>query len=99
MALKRYTPRGSGESREIPMNRTLEEALKRIPRRLDLVFLFPGRTGRGLTNVRKRFLRALEAAQNDDFRFHDIRHTTKINKILTSFNNRYQPVLLEIYRG
>jgi len=65
----------NGESRKIPMNQTLEEALKRIPRRLDLVFVFPGRTGKGLTNVRRRFLKTLEAAQIEDFRFHDLRNT------------------------
>ncbi|MFC1491143.1 site-specific integrase [Nitrospinota bacterium] len=73
--LVRVADSKNGESREIPMNRTLEDTLKRIPWRLDLVFVFPGRTGRGLTNVRKRFMRALETAQIEDFRFHDLRHT------------------------
>ena len=65
----------NGESREIPMNRTLGETLKQIPRRLSVPFVFPGKTGNGLVNIRRPFLKALKVAQIDDFRFHDLRHT------------------------
>jgi integrase len=73
--LVRIADSKNGESREIPMNRTLEDTLRGIPRRLDLVFVFPGKTGRGITDIKKRFKTAREAAQIEDFRFHDLRHT------------------------
>ena len=57
------------------MNETLRTVLKGIPRRLGSVFVFPGRTGEHLKDVSKGFKIALETAQIDDFRFHDLRHT------------------------
>ena len=65
----------NGESREISMNETLRTTLNGIPRRFGSVFVFPGRTGEHLIDVRKGFQKALEDAQIDDFRFHDLRHT------------------------
>ena len=73
--LVRVADSKNGESREIPMNRTLEDTLRGIPRRLDLVFIFPGKTGRGITDIKKRFKKTREAAQIEDFRFHDLRLT------------------------
>ena len=57
------------------MNQTLEQTLKRTARRIDSPFVFPGKTGNGLTDIKKRFKKALKAAQIEDFRFHDLRHT------------------------
>ena len=57
------------------MNETLRTTLNGIPWRLSSVFVFPGRTGEHLIDVRKGFQKALEDAQIDDFRFHDLRHT------------------------
>ncbi len=65
----------NGESREISMNETLRTTLNGIPRQFGSVFVFPGRTGEHLIDVRKGFQKALEDAQIDDFRFHDLRHT------------------------
>jgi integrase len=65
----------NGESRELPMNETLRTTLKGIPRRLGSVYVFPGRTGEHLKDVSKGFKKALKAAQIEDFRFHDLRHT------------------------
>jgi integrase len=65
----------NGDRREIPMTDTLRETLRRLPRRLDSEHIFPGKTGHGLVDIRKRFTRALQAAGIEGFVFHDLRHT------------------------
>jgi integrase len=65
----------NGKSRDIPMNDTLRLTLQQLPRRIDTDYVFPGKTGRGLVDIRKRFHRALRDAGINDFRFHDLRHT------------------------
>jgi integrase len=65
----------NGERREIPMTDTLRDTLLRLPRRLASEYLFPGKTGQGLVDIRKRFHRALRDAGIEGFVFHDLRHT------------------------
>jgi integrase len=65
----------NGERREIPMTDTLRDTLRQIPRYVDSACVFPGKTGRGLVDIRKRFHRALRDAGIDGFVFHDLRHT------------------------
>jgi integrase len=65
----------NGERRELPMTNTLRESLQQLPRRLNSDHVFPGKTGRGLVDIRKRFHRALREAGIKDFVFHDLRHT------------------------
>jgi integrase len=54
---------------------TLRDTLLRIPRRLASDYVFPGKTGQGLVDIRKRFHRALREAMIEGFVFHDLRHT------------------------
>ncbi len=65
----------NGERREVPMSDTLRETLRRLPRRLDTPYVFPGRDGNELRNIRWRFERVLKKAGIEGFVFHDIRHT------------------------
>ncbi len=65
----------NGERREIPVTATLRATLQRLPRRLDSDYVFPGKTGHGLVDIRKRFSRALTEAGIEGFVFHDLRHT------------------------
>ena len=65
----------NGERREIPMTNTLRATLQHLPRRLTSEHVFPGKTGQGLVDVRRRFHRALWAAGIAGFVFHDLRHT------------------------
>ncbi len=44
-------------------------------RRNDTDLVFPNRRGNRPTDVRSAFLRAIEAAEIEDFRFHDLRHS------------------------
>jgi integrase len=65
----------NGERREIPMTDTLRTTLQQLPRHLASDHVFPGKTGRGLVDIRKRFYRALREAKIEGFVFHDLRHT------------------------
>jgi integrase len=65
----------NGERREIPMTNTLRATLQHLPRRLSSDYVFPGKTGHGLVDIRKRFHRALQEAGIHGVVFHDLRHT------------------------
>jgi integrase len=65
----------NGERRELPMTDTLRDTLQHLPRRLNSDQVFPGKTGHGLVDIRKRFHRTLREAGIEGFVFHDLRHT------------------------
>jgi integrase len=65
----------NGERRDIPMTATLWDTLQRHPRRLGSEYIFPGKTGNGMVDIRKRFNKALQKAGIQGFVFHDLRHT------------------------
>jgi integrase len=76
----------NGERREIPMSHTLRDTLERLPRRLGADHVFPGRTGRGMANIRGRFHRALREAGIEGFRWHDLRHTFASHLVMAGAN-------------
>jgi len=66
----------NGERREIPINTTLEYLFKEmLQRSIDSKYVFAGKTGKPLTDIKKGFHTALRKAGIHDFRFHDLRHT------------------------
>lgn len=65
----------NGERREIPINQTLRETLKRLPRRLDSPYVFTDGEGKRFKEVKRSFKSALRRASIKDFTFHDLRHT------------------------
>ncbi|MBZ0107860.1 MAG: site-specific integrase [Candidatus Scalindua rubra] len=65
----------NGERREIPINTTLEYLFKEIPHSVESVYVFAGKTGKPLTDIKTGFHTALRKAGISDFRFHDLRHT------------------------
>ena len=72
----------NGERRVIPLASVVIAALREHGRvrRLDTDLLFPGRQTDagtvGPVNIRKAWLTVSKAAQLEDFKFHDLRHTT-----------------------
>ena len=67
----------NGERRRVPIVGPALEALRAHAkvRRLDSPLVFPGRTGKP-AELRKAWVKALREAGIEDFRFHDLRHTT-----------------------
>ncbi len=65
----------NGERREIPINTTLEYLFKEIPHSVESEYVFTGKPGKSLTDIKKGFHTALRKAGIHDFRFHDLRHT------------------------
>jgi len=65
----------NGERREVPRTDTLRATLQPLPRRLASDYVFPGKTGQGLVDIRRRFQRVLQEAGIEGFVFHDLRHT------------------------
>jgi integrase len=67
----------NGEARHVPMNATVRDILSRRPRALDRAAVaFPNAEGnRDLRWAEKTFPAAVSAAEIDDFRLHDTRHT------------------------
>jgi integrase len=65
------------ETRHVPMNATVREILGRRPRSLNRdALVFPNGAGMvGLRWAEKTFPEAVSAAQIEDFRLHDLRHT------------------------
>lgn len=78
----------NGDRREIPINETLKNTFKAIPRRLDIPFVFYNEnTAKGdktnndqekikpYADIGTAFTRACKRAGITDFHFHDLRHT------------------------
>jgi integrase len=63
------------ESRTLPMNRVVKDALKRHPRRLDSPYVFCNANGEPFRDVDSSFATALSRSGLPHFRFHDMRHT------------------------
>ena len=61
------------KDRDVPINDFLFSIINSIEKKSD--YLFPSYTGQHLKSIKKSFHNALEKAQIEEFRFHDLRHT------------------------
>ncbi len=68
----------NNERRASPLVGPAHELLKGLSkvRRLDNPFVFPGKKADKAVHIRKAWTAALNKAEIEDFRFHDLRHTT-----------------------
>ena len=64
----------TSESRQIPVNETLNTLFQSLPRHLKSDYIFCNKDGKPF-EVRRSFNTALKKAGIEDFRFHDLRHT------------------------
>jgi integrase len=77
----------SGESRVIPMHEVVYDTLRKLPRRIDNPFVFPGKaSGSHLTEIPHSWERFLRNAQISDFRWHDFRHTFASRLVMAGAN-------------
>lgn len=67
----------NGETRSVALEGLALEAMREVhsQRRLDTDLVFPTVAGKGPAAIRHAFERAVAAAEIEDFRFHDLRHT------------------------
>jgi integrase len=65
----------SGQTRHIPLNREALEILKEWRKQSDGSYVFPGKNGGRLDNVKKAWTALLARAEIEGFRWHDLRHT------------------------
>lgn len=65
----------TGERREIPINRTLDQLFNSMPRSIESEYVFVDNSGKPYCEVKRSFKTALNKAGIRDFHFHDMRHT------------------------
>ena len=67
----------SGKKRTIPMDRTLYETLRDLPSRFEKGYVFPSpvKPGKRRFDWQRQFRNAVDGANIEDIRFHDLRHT------------------------
>lgn len=64
----------SGKSRILPLNKTAMTVLQEWQKVSQSQFVFHGKEKEALTDIKKGFLKVLDEANIEDFRFHDLRH-------------------------
>ncbi|MDO8489628.1 MAG: site-specific integrase, partial [Candidatus Omnitrophota bacterium] len=65
----------NNEKREIPMNDAVKTVFINVNKHPESQYIFSGKDGKPLQNIRKSFFTALRKAGIINFRFHDLRHT------------------------
>jgi integrase len=76
----------NGDRREIPINKTLRDALTAIPRRLDSPYVFIDGNGKRFKDVKSAFGSGCRGSGIKEFRFHDLRHTFASQLVMSRVN-------------
>ncbi len=73
----------SGQTRHIPLNRPALETLKAWKMQSSGRYVFPGKDGGRLNNIKNSWTALLARAGITDFRWHDLRHTFASKLVMT----------------
>jgi integrase len=65
----------TGETRQIPINKTLTSLFQSLPRHITSEYVFCSKEGKPYVDIKKSFKSALKRTGIQDFRFHDLRHS------------------------
>ena len=73
----------NGECDTIPLNQTVADLLRTIPRRLDSDYVFPGMVpGKPFCDFKRQFEKAVRAAKLEGVTFHTLRHTAASHLVM-----------------
>ena len=64
----------SGKTRHVPLNKEALDILRLWRKQVSGDYVFPGKEGKPITDIKKSFLALLNRAEIDNFRWHDFRH-------------------------
>ncbi|MCP4651899.1 MAG: tyrosine-type recombinase/integrase [Candidatus Omnitrophica bacterium] len=76
----------NGHKREVPMNKSVKQALVRQRKHKDSEYVFYKKDGSSIGSVKKSFLYAIKKTGIINFKFHDLRHTFASHLVMSGID-------------